>query len=467
MISLYARIAGNYFKPVAFRIAYCLIAVLTALAAWRQAVSHDLTDLFPPPVLGFFAFLATVVLADMGVLYLKEQLATWQSSIVPHYRRPHLIVGALFVAIALCGIPLLAHRIARLELFPLIAVCAVGASVAGWLMYDPSIKTILIFFAVLALLCFPEVQQRLVLMMAYPVAYIRLIALLLAGSIALFGWIWWQLAHLREDMPQYRTVVPASKQRAMTEVRGAPQGGALDVVAGLIARYPGWRVAGRYGDPVDSFFGRVAHRRVISAGGWVPWRLGMLWSLALLLMLLCINLAFDANHRMKLEEIAPIVFIISMPAAPIITSSLWMRRASMLPYEITLPASRRSFIRETMVSLVRDYLSCWAGAYVSSFGLLIATNQLGHDGVFEILAWNVFFFSGQVAALAIIAWTLRFRSATLSVVIMVVASALTLPILVGIAHGRLNYGLTIPIYLVGGFVVLFDAYRRWLRVDFE
>ncbi len=467
MISLYARIAGNYFKPLAFRIAYCLIALVALLAAWRQAVAHDLSDLFPPPVLGFFVFLATVILADMGILYLKEQIATWQSSLVPHYRRPHLIVGAVFVAIALCGIPVLVNEIVRLELFPLIALCAVGASLAGWLMYDPSIKTLLIFFAALAFVCFPEVQHRLSLMMAYPVAYIRLIALLLAGSIALFGWIWWQLARLREDMPQYRTIVPGSKHRAMTEVRGAAQGGALDIMAGLIARYPGWRISPRYGDPLDSFLARVSHRRVVTAGGWIPWRLGVLWSLALLLMLICINFAFDANHRMKFADIAPIVFVVSMPAAPIITSSLWMRRASMLPYEMTLPASRRSFIRETMASLVWDYLSCWAGAYVSSLALLFATSQLGHDGLFEILAWNAFFFSGQVAALSIIAWTLRFRSSTLSIFIMVVGSALTLPILVGIAHGRLNYGLTIPIYLIGGFAVLFDAYRRWLRVNFE
>src|SRR4051794_18680741 len=133
MISLYARIAGNYWKPLGFKIAYALIAIFFGLSAWyglehpRDIVGY----LFPAPLLFFFVFLPTVWLVDMGIIYLKEQLATWQSSLVPHYRRPHLPMGALYVAAALCAVPLLFNTLAHLELFPMIALCAAAASIVG------------------------------------------------------------------------------------------------------------------------------------------------------------------------------------------------------------------------------------------------------------------------------------------------------------------------------------------------
>jgi hypothetical protein len=472
MISFYARIAGNYFKPLGFKVAYVVIATFLGLSAWyRLEHRNEIVEYYyPTPLLFFFVFLPTVWLADMGIIYLKEQLATWQSSLVPHYRRPHLIVGAAFVALALCVVPLLFNQFAHLQLFPLIALCTAAASIVGWVVYDPSIKTILVLFAALAALCFPQAQEGISRIVHGGSRSVTLA--LFGGSIAMFAWIWWQLARLREGMPQYRAVVPTGTQRAMTEVRGGFQAGALDRVAGWIARYPGSRIASRYLEPVDSFFARVAHRRVVTAGGWIPWRLGALWSLALLLMLVCINFAFDANHRMKFADLAPMVFIISMPAAPIITSSLWMRRASMLPYEMTLPSSRRSFVRETMIALVWDYFSCWLGAFIIGFALLIWTNfhEVTHGDPEDVLAGFVFFFSGQVAALAIIAWTLRSRSSLLSIFTMVVAAALSLPPLLLATRGALNGDAltqTIIIFIGGGLIVLFDAYRRWLRVDFE
>jgi hypothetical protein len=474
MISLYARIAGNYFKPLGFRIAYALIAVWALLAAWRQSVAHDLGELLTMPIVGFFIFLPTVFVADLGIMYLKEQLATWQSSLVPHYRRPHLIVGALFVVITLCGIPLLFSRIVHVPLFPMIAVCAGGASLAGWLVYDPSLKTLLVFFATLALMCFPIVQEKLGLLVRFPESFMRAILLMLAGSLALFGWIWWQLSRLREEMPQYRGGMGAA--RSMTEVRPAFQAGWLDAIAGFIARYPAWRIRATYTEPIDSFVSRVQHRRLVSAGGWVPWRLGALWALALLAMLAGINLAFDAHDRMKFIDIAPLVFIISMPAAPIITSSLWIRRDAMLPYEMMLPASRRSFVRQTLASLVWDHISCWMGAIVTSAAIMAIASYLNHSreliagDVSDVVVGLAFFFCGQIAAVALIAWTLRFRSTLLSIFTMIIGAALALPpLFLAGSHGIDDRGILISIVslTVVGLVILFDAYRRWLRVQFE
>ncbi len=476
MISLYARIAGNYFKPLGFRIAYAIVALWAVLAAWRESLAHDLRVLFPTPILAFFVILPTIFLADMGIVYLKEQLATWQSSLTPHYRRPHLIVGAFFVAIIVLGLPVLFNRIVGIELFPTIALCAVGASVAGWLAFDPSIKTILVFFGTLALFCFPQVQHKLGLMMQYPESFARTILLMLAGSIALFAWIWWQLSRLREEMPQYRGGTMAMRQAPVTALPPYMQIGWLDALAGIIARYPAWRIRARSAEPVDSMLSTVQHRRLISAGGWVPWRLGALWALALLAMLSCINLAFDEQHRMKFVDIAPIVFIISMPAAPIITSSLWMRRGAMLPYELSLPTSRRSFTRQTLLAFAWDHLSCWIGATIACIAILCVANYQFDDRSLWAFEWSdaavgiLFFLSGQLAAMGLIAWTLRFRSTLLSIFTMIIASALTLPpLLIEGRSGITSQRMVIAIvgFSVAGLVVFADAYRRWLRANFE
>jgi hypothetical protein len=471
MIRLYALIAGNFWKPLGFKIAYGAIALWALLAAWRQTVAHDLAEFLSLPILGFFVFLPTVFLADMGILYLKEQLSTWQSSLVPHYRRPHLIVGALFVAMALCAIPLLFNQIVRMNPLPIIALCAAAASLAGWLVYDPSLKTIGVFFAALALACFPAVQQAIGRIVHGESPYA--VVALLTGSIVLFGWIWWKLSRLHEEMPEYRAGMGG---RSMTPVRPVLQTDLLDTIAGLIARYPMWRIGLKRSEPIDSALATLQHRRLVSAGGWVPWRLGALWALAILGMLAGINLAFDANDRMKLVDIAPLVLIISMPAAPIIISSLWIHRGPMLPYEMTLPASRRSFVRQTLAALVWDHVSCWIGAILTCMAIIFIVRYLSkddslmHSNAFDIAITLAFFFSGQVAAVGIIAWTLRFRSKLLSLVTMIVAVVLTLPpLLVAGKRGLDTQALTLTIasFTIAGLVALFDAYRRWLRVNLE
>src|SRR5690242_12385422 len=138
MISLYARIARNYWKPLGFKITYAVIAMFLLLTVWYRLENRQeiVEYVYPTPLLLFFVFLPTVWLADMGIIYLKEQVATWQSSLVPHYRQPHLVVGAIFVALALCVVPFLFNLFAHLALVSTISLCAVAASLAGWLVYD-------------------------------------------------------------------------------------------------------------------------------------------------------------------------------------------------------------------------------------------------------------------------------------------------------------------------------------------
>jgi hypothetical protein len=148
----------------------------------------------------------------------------------------------------------------------------------------------------------------------------------------------------------------------------------------------------------------------------------------------------------------------------------------MLPYEMTLPASRRSFVRQTLAALVWDHISCWIGAIATSIAIIaFATYQSGDRSLINSTAVDVvialaFFFSGQIAAIGIIAWALRFRSTLLSIFTMIIGAALALPpLFLAGSHGIDDRGILISIVslTVVGLVILFDAYRRWLRVQFE
>jgi hypothetical protein len=188
-------------------------------------------------------------------------------------------------------------------------------------------------------------------------------------------------------------------------------------------------------------------------------------------MMLAINLAFDPRNRMTMDVIGPIVFIVSMPAAPIMISLLWMRRAGMYGYELSLPSSRQAFVLENLIALARDYFSLWLATLVLSIAIvMLATPTSLRPDWSGLVDGIAFFGAGQFAAFAIIAWTLRFRSTLLSIFTMVIAAILSIPpLLLTMQHGieERAMWMTVAILLALGTIVIIDAYRGWVRTSFD
>src|SRR4051812_16455120 len=119
MSSAYAHIAGNYFRPLESKIALGVFALWTLLYVYILAQNNN-----QHPELITFMLLPSAILAAGIVMLTRTQIATWQASLVPGYRRPHLIVGAIVLAVALVLLPVLFNLPLGLSTWSVIALCA-------------------------------------------------------------------------------------------------------------------------------------------------------------------------------------------------------------------------------------------------------------------------------------------------------------------------------------------------------
>src|SRR5206468_1280702 len=186
-----------YFRLLAFKLSSVGFAIWTVIGAMTIDRNGN-----PSYGLLMFILIPTTVLALMVLGHAREQLATWQSSLIPGYRRPHLVVAGAFFLLAMIALPLLLNILVRLPALPLLTFSFCACAILGWLVFDPSIKSIVLLAAVFSGFGHPAVQH--VIQSAMNGRAHGALILIWTGSLGLFAWIGWQMSHLHEAMPQYR-----------------------------------------------------------------------------------------------------------------------------------------------------------------------------------------------------------------------------------------------------------------------
>ena len=474
----YIQIALTYTQPLPLRLwALCTAAFITWMCCIREAnYAVQLCILLLGGTL--VAWIAAMVPA-----HAKEQIADARSSLTPHYRAPHLIVAAaVFITIVTA---LTAFTIWRFHHLPrevgwiniplttvgFFATALMWSAALAWVSHRQSLGLITAVVCAGVLVATPLGAEFRAAVIAnrYPALTIGL----LVASILAFAGLWWRLAVLHEEMPEYfrleqlntRLRVQMTGDRFFRRAAAAQTGAMTDWMCHTA-------VLDRVGNVFDaSLWRRVQHWRLVIGVG----RVSMLAPLMVALTVLGAAV-FDADGRTTSDD----DFLLHFPLVlgllmPIIVAGINLpRRWYMLGIESLRPVSRAQMLREhggaVATELAITFAWTVAGSYLPAMifkpALLLTYNFV--TSVALMAAAQVWFFGVAM-------WVLRWRG---SLTWMgVVFGGLWLGTLALVAK-QFQPGPRIdlargpsPLFalalVIAGLIVLYDAYRRWLVTDLD
>lgn len=316
--------------------------------------------------LAMFAFFNASLL---GVL-LRDNIAHPWASVVPRYRRKHLLVASL-IAVLFLAIPMfLMQFVGASDIAPTsVAVIFLACLATGlWMLQHPALGILAIPF-----LAFAMVPSSSSPGLAAFLAGTNLVASAVLGFLSLvaLGALAWRLLELNEEMFEY-----ANARMWGDLLRGRGQAKAF---ANCLATIPAdQRATLQNCDPLKLSFTNLS--QVDRLSGYRErslWRRLQLWRLGTGPMLPAASLG--GQILISLAAIPILVFVPSLAgmrnpardavvimAIMIMTNPFniwlyWFMRLNRLGYESLRPRTRQEFIREVGLALMWDNLQCWLG----------------------------------------------------------------------------------------------------------
>jgi hypothetical protein len=395
-------------------------------------------------------FIGSYLLAT--VQHLRQQFASPQATVVPHYRARHLTVAGILALPVFILTPICVSLGYHLPLLPLVSVIlASGAIIAwtAWMSFFPMHFAFAVscfwwpnhFFGTIAehLLKQPPTGM---------VAAIFIVAL--AGFVLLVT----RLMHLTEEMPEYYRPISIGGSAKS----GHPQINTLSTALIYSSRWPQISAAknGRFIDDlafiaIPSLAQRLHRWRIAGNTSRDWWLLGLLFGIPSLLVGLC----FGKN--------APF-FIICVYAWPT-TTTLFVANArrTRIGYQSLYPISRSRLLKDHGLLLVYEWSQIWSPVAVAYIlGTVIAT---GHAPTFSFILSMILATTGQMLVLAIAFWLLSFSSLPLP---LLSGTVCVLSIALGLfpdSIGPTAFLIIAAILLTLMALILHDAYRRWMTTD--
>ncbi len=465
----YVQVLNTYLTRrllMAVMLGTLVICLIQILAWWFVGNAGAVDRTQAMFMFGFFlAFPAMFIGA-----HVKQQLATHEASLVPGYRVPHLVVAALTFLVPLLFAFLTAPLVggsfvgyAALQLLVCLALFHVSADASRWAglcvaaIYLPAI--------------IPQMRTAIEQVLAGELP--GLASCLLSAEAAVAVLLFHRLANLTEDDPSYGNVMPMNvwDMRA-SEVRRrnrAQLQKSRKVMLSLIEA-ESRRLDRLTAEPARTRSQRVALLQM--AGDW-PINLMSVFVMILLmesLPLLAPRLGYRTHLITSSENFAVALawpMMLSLGTAWI----LWLpqsQRWSRLGYESLRPSTRKEWILENGVAMIRKTLAMqvvWLPVQVVllfAFLPTFATSPAIANGLIYLTGVHVAIFGAG-------AWISSFGSMFWKVVGFFIFCGALQPSWLAISSWSLTYSWQIPLFaaIIAGVGVglTFIGYRRWCRID--
>ena len=432
--------------------------LLLMLVPQLRCVVLERTGEFAIQHLMFFLFLFVFY-----VLHVNEQFADARSHLMPGFRRPHATVAAVVALIFAVLLPAMFtwasgwHSIGFVAMTTLTLGCCLWMlSLAGFVMVAAC--TMFVVWLVVMVTESEGYLQQFVSGQFEPQA----IALFMLGLLmAVFAGT--RLIRLHEDMPAYRTRTQWdwSGKNPMPRQAWAGEGRIFPWLWDWMAEKQIASVS--------------RHARLASVSWWsriCRWQVGMVtgWSLGFWILCAVVNVQLVTwwitaksfpNQSAQIGFVSMILNFLPMVA----TMTVIPRRTGMFGRELLMPVDRKSYIRQLGAAVALNHFQLWGGASIALALWYLLTNinpQTQHATFSGMLAFSGAF---QVGAFGILVWTAQYCSRWLNALAMM--SLLMAAPVFGVGL------VTFPPVWIGGAIALagllitFDAYRRWLKTDFD
>ena len=365
--------------------------------------------------LAMFAFFNACLL---GVL-LRDHIAHPWASLLPHYRRKHLLVTAL-IAVFFLAVPMfLMEFVGTSDVAPTsVAVIFLTCLAAGlWMLHHPALGVLAIPFLGFAMATSSTSPMLAAFLAgATPVASAALgfLSLVALGALA------WRLLTMNEETFEY-----ANARIWGDLLRGQGQ---AKVMANCLATWP----AGQQGmlqncDPLKHPFTNLT--QVDKLSGYrerTLWQRLQLWRLGtgsmsplaslggqILISLTVVPLFVFTSLLVGMQNPARDVVLIM--SAMIMTNPFniwlfWFMRLNRLGYESLRPRTRQEFVREVGLALLWDNFQCWLGGvlYMGIAAAIWAPELLHVENLLLFISGTGV---GQLCVYAMMGiWLLKLRS---------------------------------------------------------
>jgi hypothetical protein len=218
------------------------------------------------------------------------------------------------------------------------------------------------------------------------------------------------------------------------------------------------------------FWTRVRHWRRVAGVGRLNWVGGAMF-LAFLLVMHLSNIKPSKGEQLGVLIVVPMMLSLVMPA--IFTMTTWLQRWNSLAVESLRPVrSRGHFLCEQGAALALDLAIVWTSITAGLFATALVYHPswlatwMFASSVLRSAAAQVFVYAATL-------WMLRYRNRPWLGFVTFVGALLLVAVTTGWAihapKGTLNTPspMVSAAFVAVGVIIIADAYRRWLKTDFD
>jgi hypothetical protein len=483
----YLRIARAYLSRTAAAVwcfmFLCLLMVSAGVGelARNQGVMHG-SVLSRKSYMAMFAYFNACLI---GVL-LRDNIAHPWASVLPHYRKKHLLVSTL-IALFFLGIPMFSMQfVGTSDIAPTsVAVIFLTCLAAGlWTLHNPVLGGILAFPFLVFVMAPSSSSPELAAFLRGPnpatAAALVFISLLALWALA------WRLLVWNEEMFEYTI---ARVWGDLVRGRGQIFRGQAKTIADYLAALPADKRATLQNfDPQKNPFSNL--KQVDNLSGYSErslwqrlqlWRLGTaptrasasVGGLILITLIIIPPMVFIpplVGAELPARD-AVVIFSVQVMTNPFNIWLYWFIRRHRLGYESVRPRTRQEFVRELGLALLWDIIQCWLGG-VLFMGIAAAIWAPELLQVKNILLFILVTAVGQLCAYAMYAmmgiWLLK-RGMVASVSCAFcpfLAMATWMLFIVQPIGVELNIAIA-SVLAAASVATIALAYRRWCRADLD
>lgn len=463
----YAQVLNTYatrrllMAAIVGTVVMCLIPIVAWWAVGRTGPMNRMRSIFGL----FLAFPAMFIGA-----HVKQQLASHEAELVPGYRRPHLVVGALTFVLPV--------------LFAIVAAPAANGSIVGH-----ASVLLFVFLASFQVMAEGSRLSGLFLGAAYLPILVPQLRIagqqLLDGSLPGLAWsllsaeaaigilLFHRLANLTEDDPSYGNVMPMNtwdmraaevRRRNRAQLQKSPK-----VMLSLIAA-ESRRLDRLTATPATTRRQRVS--LIQMSGDW-PTSLVFISLMLFLMEGVPLVAPLVASKKLSIASASEFATALSWPLMLSLAIGwvLWLpqsQRWSRLGYESLRPSTREDWVQENGLAIIRNTLvmqMIWIFVQVVllfTFLPAFATSPAIVNGLIYLAGAHLVIFGAG-------AWIASFGSMFWKLVGFACLVGLMQPSWLMISSYSLTYSWQIPFIAatcaVLGVVLTRSAYRRWCRID--
>jgi hypothetical protein len=450
--SRYAQVARTYVHrwPL-WLIAAVLVAYFYLLygGAFRISMKSER--------LTFLACLMWITAWASGTVaaHVKQQFTDASAALVPGYRTPHLLIGAIAMLLVAAILPALAAPALTFSTPAVVGMALIVAGSTAWFMQVQNFTAGIVCNLLWLSLLNRRVVFALGAMLEWKneVLAAALVALGLAALIAL----WMRLARMHEGMREYG-------RRSLSVALVGPGNANPAAVRSTDTWFESMlrRPVHTQCIAAANLWNRVRHLRATGLGRW-PWLMGALMAGSMI----AIPWFTGGPNNPAIGALESFI-LVAMILPAVSTIGHWGRRCAALGYESLRPASRPRFVREIGLAIALDLAEAWVAVTSAA---LFAVWVWDPQAAVELVTGG-FLLLAAATCLVVFGvnwWVLRLRNSALTAVVMVLTGLAPIAPLLG-KRLYAGTGWTSPLalgLLVIGALVTLDAYGRWCGADLE